>query len=73
MTYGPFFLMDLVGLDVIFAIEMTYFSDSRDPRDEPPGALKEKIGRGELGLKTNKGFYSYPNPECATDGFLRGK
>jgi 3-hydroxybutyryl-CoA dehydrogenase len=73
MTYGPFFLMDLVGLDVIFAIEKVYFLESADPRDEPPLALKEKIGRGELGLKTGKGFYTYPDPECARDGFLQGK
>jgi 3-hydroxybutyryl-CoA dehydrogenase len=73
MTYGPFFLMDLVGLDVIFAIEKVYFLESGDPRDEPPPALKEKIGRGELGLKTGKGFYTYPDPECARDGFLQGK
>lgn len=73
MTYGPFFLMDLVGLDVIFAIEKVYFLESGDPRDEPPLALKEKIGRGELGLKTGKGFDTYPDPECARDGFLQGK
>jgi 3-hydroxybutyryl-CoA dehydrogenase len=73
MTYGPFFLMDLVGLDVIFAIEKVYFLESGDPRDEPPLALKEKIGRGELGLKTGKGFYTYPDPEWTRDGFLKGK
>jgi len=26
-----------------------------------------------LGLKTGKGFYTYPDPECARDGFLQGK
>lgn len=72
MTYGPFFLMDLVGLDVIYAIENIYFENSRDPRDAPPTALKEKIARGELGVKEGKGFYTYPDPECARDGFLLG-
>ena len=72
MTYGPFFLMDLVGLDVIFAIEKVYFLELGDPRDEPPIALKEKIDRGELGFKTSKGFYTYPDPECAKEGFLYG-
>ena len=72
MTYGPFFLMDLVGLDVILAIEKIYFLESGDPRDEPPIALKEKIDRGELGFKTSKGFYTYPDPECAKEGFLYG-
>jgi len=72
MTYGPFFLMDLVGLDVIHAIEMIYFKESGDPRDEPPAALKEKVSRGELGVKTGKGFYTYPDPECSREGFLYG-
>lgn len=73
MTYGPFFLMDLVGLDVILAIENVYFSDSGDPRDAPPQALKDMVARGELGLKAGKGFYTFPDPECARPGFLQGQ
>jgi len=73
MSYGPFFLMDLVGLDVIHAIENVYFRESCDPRDEPPAALKEKVARGELGVKSGQGFYSYPDPECARDDFLPTK
>jgi len=73
MTYGPFFLMDLVGLDVVLAIENAYFAESNDPRDEPPMALKEKIERGELGVKAGKGFYTYPDPEWARAGFLMRK
>jgi 3-hydroxybutyryl-CoA dehydrogenase len=72
MTYGPFFLMDLVGLDVILAIENVYFADSKDPKDAPPQALKDKVARGELGIKSGRGFYSYPDPECARPDFLRG-
>ncbi len=70
MTYGPFFLMDLVGLDVVLAIERSYFRESGDPRDEPPAALTDKVARGELGVKTGKGFYQYPDPECAREDFL---
>lgn len=72
MTYGPFFLMDLVGLDIILAIENVYFADSKDPKDAPPQALKDKVASGELGLKSGKGFYMYPDPECAQPNFLRG-
>ena len=70
MTYGPFFLMDLVGVDVILAVERIYFKDSGDPRDEPPAALAAMVERGELGVKSGKGFYTYPDPECARDDFL---
>lgn len=71
MKMGPFGLMDAVGLDVIHGIEMVYYNDSGDPRDKPSDALKEKIDRGELGVKTGKGFYTYPNPEFLNTGFLK--
>jgi 3-hydroxybutyryl-CoA dehydrogenase len=70
-THGPFFLMDLVGLDVVYDIEMSYYKESKDPKDHPPKALKEMIERKELGVKTGKGFYTYPNPEFARPGFLK--
>jgi len=71
MKEGPFALMDKVGLDVVWDIEMVYFSDSRDPKDHPPKALKEKIERGELGVKSGKGFYTYPNPVYLSPDFLK--
>jgi 3-hydroxybutyryl-CoA dehydrogenase len=52
-----------VGLDVVYDIKMVYYKDSKDPKDKPPDALMEKIKKGELGVKTGKGFYTYPNPE----------
>jgi len=69
-AFGPFALMDKVGLDVIYDIEMVYFSESQDPKDFPPKALKEKIERNELGVKSGKGFYSYPDPEYLDPDFL---
>jgi len=72
MKQGPFGLMDLVGLDVVYDIEISYYNESQDPRDYPPSALKEKIARGELGVKTGKGFYNYPDPEYAHPRFLYG-
>ena len=62
--------MDKVGLDVVYNIEMVYYGDSGDPKDHPPEALKEKIERGELGVKSGKGFYTYPDPEFLQSGFL---
>lgn len=72
MPRGPFGLMDNVGLDVVYDIEMVYFNESKDPKDHPPDALKEKIEGKELGLKTGKGFYTYPNPEYGKNDFLKG-
>jgi 3-hydroxybutyryl-CoA dehydrogenase len=67
---GPFGLMDRVGLDVVRDIEMVYYRESEDPRDKPPGILLDRISRGELGVKTGKGFYTYPNPEYMVPGWL---
>lgn len=69
---GPFGLMDRVGLDVVRDIEMVYYGESGDPRDAPPRVLLEKIERGELGVKTGRGFYTYPNPSYVEPGWLHG-
>jgi 3-hydroxybutyryl-CoA dehydrogenase len=71
MKEGPFALMDKVGLDVVYDIEIVYYNESGDPRDKPPDALLEKIKRGELGVKTGRGFYSYPDPEYLQPDFLK--
>ena len=70
---GPFGLMDRVGLDVVRDIEMVYYRESGDPKDKPPRILLNRISRGELGVKTGKGFYTYPNPEYTVPGWLFGE
>ena len=72
MSYGPFGLMDQVGLATILKIEERYFEASGDEADRPPGALYDKVARGELGVATGKGFYSYPEPAYKRPGWLRG-
>jgi len=59
MKMGPFTTMDGVGLDVIYAVEKSYYNESGDPSDKPPDALKEMVENGDLGLKTGKGFYTW--------------
>lgn len=70
MKQGPFSLMDMVGLDVVYDVEMSYYNDSKDPKDFPPDALLQMVKRGELGVKSGKGFYTYPNPEFLDPSFL---
>jgi 3-hydroxybutyryl-CoA dehydrogenase len=69
--FGPFVLMDRIGLDVIRDIEMVYYEESGDDSDAPPKVLLDKIEKGELGMKTGKGFYTYPNPAYQSPEFLR--
>lgn len=71
--YGPFGLMDKVGLDIVKQIEMTYYAESQDPDDIPPAALDEMIEKNFLGEKTGRGFYSYPDPEYLQEGWLKGE
>lgn len=60
--YGPFALMDKIGLDVVRDIELSYYHETHDPSDKPPQALLDMIAQGHLGVKTGKGFYDYPHP-----------
>jgi 3-hydroxybutyryl-CoA dehydrogenase len=68
---GPFGKMDEIGLDVVKAIEEVYAAESGDPGDLPPPILTERVARGELGEKSGRGFYQYPDPAWAAPGFLR--
>lgn len=68
--FGPFGLMDIVGLDVIRDIEKQYYLDSQDQRDKPPMILDDMISRGKLGVKSGQGFYAYPNPAYKEPAWL---
>lgn len=70
MPVGPFGLMDLIGLDVVYSVQNLYFEESKDPYFKPPQALKEMVDRGELGFKTGQGFYRWPDAECLKPDFL---
>jgi len=70
--FGPFGMMDRVGLDVVRDVEMVYYRESGDESDAPPKLLLDKIEKGELGMKTGKGFYTYPHPAFEAPGWLKG-
>jgi 3-hydroxybutyryl-CoA dehydrogenase len=57
---GPLRLTDLVGLDVRLGIA-EYLAQTLGRRFEPPQILKDMVARGELGKKTGKGFYDWPD------------
>jgi 3-hydroxybutyryl-CoA dehydrogenase len=68
---GPFELMDLIGLDVNFAVTKSvwdaYF---HDPRYTPSVIQQELVAAGFLGRKSGRGFFRYgekaAKPEVAT-------
>ncbi|MDR1797417.1 MAG: hypothetical protein LBR44_08275 [Clostridiales Family XIII bacterium] len=69
--YGPFALMDIVGLDIVRQIELTYYDESGDPSDLPPKKLDEWVEQGRLGVKSGQGFYTYPHPAYEDPQWLR--
>lgn len=69
--YGPFAMMDQVGLDVVANIEDTYLSVSTDPEDRQSHTLHELVARHELGVKSGRGFYTYPDPVFEAPGWPR--
>ena len=66
----PFAQMDRIGLDVIRDIELNYAAESGDPDDLPRPILTDRVERGELGVKTGRGFYQYPDPLWKRPDFL---
>jgi 3-hydroxyacyl-CoA dehydrogenase/enoyl-CoA hydratase/3-hydroxybutyryl-CoA epimerase len=56
MPMGPVELADRVGLDVALHVAQIL---SGVLAAQPPELLKEKVAKGELGVKTRRGFYSY--------------
>jgi 3-hydroxybutyryl-CoA dehydrogenase len=62
IAYGPFGMMDQIGLDVVADIEDSYIAVSQDPTDRRSTTLHELVTQGKLGEKTGQGFYDYPDP-----------
>ena len=56
---GPFELMDIVGLDVTYAILNSLHEEFREPRHAPAPLLEHMVRAGYLGRKTGRGFYDY--------------
>ncbi|MDB5229516.1 MAG: 3-hydroxybutyryl-CoA dehydrogenase [Chitinophagaceae bacterium] len=57
---GPFKLMDLIGLDINYAVSEIVWNALGQPERLKPSALQqEKVTTGRLGRKTGNGFYQY--------------
>jgi 3-hydroxybutyryl-CoA dehydrogenase len=61
---GPFELMDLIGIDVNFAVTRSVYEGFfHDPRFRPHPIQQRMVESGLLGRKTGRGFYEYPKEQ----------
>ncbi|MDE8734833.1 3-hydroxyacyl-CoA dehydrogenase NAD-binding domain-containing protein [Eubacteriales bacterium DFI.9.88] len=64
---GPFGILDAAGIDTMYLILKEWYGTTK----ENLPILEEKLAKGELGVKTGKGFYTYPNPRHQDPDFLK--
>jgi 3-hydroxybutyryl-CoA dehydrogenase len=58
---GPFELMDLIGIDINFAVTKSMYDQTfGEPRYRPHLIQQQMVNAGQLGRKSKRGFYSYP-------------
>ena len=70
---GPFGIMDMIGLETIWTIT-NYWATTLDDEELRANAdfVKSYLDRDRRGRKNGHGFYDYPHPAFARDGFLEG-
>jgi len=57
---GPFELMDLIGIDVNYAVTRSVYEQFfQEPRFRPHPLQREMVESGRLGRKSKQGFYRY--------------
>lgn len=60
MPVGPFALMDYIGLETVWRITDFWARRRNDAQAQKSAdLLKQYVDRGELGMKSGKGFYTY--------------
>ena len=69
MRIGPFGMIDEVGLDTLLHVSKIIPDSAKDAF---LSKVQEKVDAGELGIKSGKGFYTYPNPAYKAKDFLIG-
>jgi 3-hydroxybutyryl-CoA dehydrogenase len=56
---GPFRIMDLSGVDLIYQIFQSHYEETGDPNEIPPEFVRDMVKAGKFGRKSGQGFYDY--------------
>ncbi len=56
---GPFELQDFTGVDIAYFVMNYFYDEFKDPRWNPPQAIKALIRAGRLGKKSGAGWYDH--------------
>ncbi len=75
MDIGPFGIIDLVGMETVYNIRLLAAKNNQNTGAIAKNQLlKERfIDKGKTGIKSGAGFYTYPDPEYRSEGFLGQK
>ena len=70
---GPFGTMDMIGLETVYHV---FIGLAEQPKYKEMADLAaylkvNYIDKGNLGVKTGEGFYTYPNPGYMEEDFLK--
>jgi 3-hydroxybutyryl-CoA dehydrogenase len=73
MPVGPFGMIDLVGVDLVYHIakRMPLLMRLTPPAQRLLRFLKGYVDQDRLGVKSRQGFYSYPDPAFSRPDFIR--
>lgn len=70
---GPFAIMDSIGIDTVYKITDYWAKKTGNSQQEANALfLKQYVDKGDLGVKTGRGFYTYPDPAFQKPGFIEG-
>jgi len=70
---GPFGIMDMVGMQTMYNIDMLWGEKLKDQSmlDRAAFIKENYLDKGKIGAASGEGFYKYPNPAYENPDFLK--